>query len=140
MNVLTLLATANSTILLLLGGVALLLITIIYSLIRTWRGHLNAGRLTVGLALVACALVAVGTVQAASANMALSAVAAGGRGGPNGGRFPRRGFQNAPARGNAPPAATTSASTADAVLPVSETQNTGAATAPADGTQSPDNT
>src|SRR5258708_1662577 len=115
MNVLTLLATANSTVLLLLGGVALLLVTIIYGLIRTWRGHLNAGRLTVALALVACALVAVGTVQAASANMALSAVVSASRGGPNGGRFTRP--QNAPATGNATPAATTGASSADGVLP-----------------------
>src|SRR5258708_14965197 len=110
MNVLTLLATANSTVLLLLGGVALLLVTIIYSLIRTWRGHLNAGRFTVALALVACALVAVGSVQAASANMALGAAAASVRSAPTGARFNRpTSGQNAPATGDATSVATTSA-------------------------------
>ncbi len=68
MNPLNALTTPNETMILLLGGVALLLINILYGFARATRGQLKAGWFTVGLVLMACTLIGVGSVQSALAS------------------------------------------------------------------------
>ncbi|MEP7290056.1 MAG: SH3 domain-containing protein [Chloroflexota bacterium] len=72
MNLLNTLATPNPTILLVVGGLALLLVNIVYGVIRVARGNLKVGWFTVGLVLVACTLITVGAVQTATASAALT--------------------------------------------------------------------
>src|SRR5689334_9393340 len=69
MDFLNTLATINQTTWLLIGGIALLVVNIIYGWVRSSRGNVKAGWFTVVLALAACALIGVGAVQAASANV-----------------------------------------------------------------------
>lgn len=65
---LTALSTTNQSTVLLLGGVALLVVNLLYGLIRTLRGNVKGGWFTVALALLACTLIGVGSVSKTLAN------------------------------------------------------------------------
>lgn len=68
MNIPTLPGNVNSTVLLLIAGVALILLNIVYGVFRAARGSVKAGWFTILLALAACILIGVGSVQVALAS------------------------------------------------------------------------
>src|SRR5258708_32158241 len=61
MNLQTILNSPNAT--LMLGGLAVLLLSVIVSALRLWRGYVRSGFFNVILVLGACALIGVGLVR-----------------------------------------------------------------------------
>src|SRR5258707_7585745 len=61
MNLQTILNSTNAT--LMLGGLAVLLLSVVVSALRLWRGYVRSGFFSVILVLGACALIGVGLVR-----------------------------------------------------------------------------
>jgi hypothetical protein len=114
MNPLNALTAPNETTILLLGGVALLLVNIIYGFVRTARGHLKAGWFTVGLVLISCMFIGIGSVQSALASAALGA----SRGAFNGTRSAATASAIDSSTSNATPVPDATTARCAAVLPV----------------------